>query len=80
MARVTVEDCLKNVRNRFELVHVAVKRTKQILKGSRPLIDAKNKPPVLALREIAEGFVKPVDTDIDSSSEGQGGDGTSISD
>lgn len=80
MARVTIEDCLKHVKNRFELVHVAVQRTKQILKGSHPLINAKNKPPVLALREIADGFVKPVEPDTGDSPEGKGVDGTSISD
>lgn len=60
MARVTVEDCLLRVRNRFELVHLAAKRTRQILKGARPLIETTNKAPVTALREIADGFVRPV--------------------
>lgn len=60
MARVTVEDCLERVNNRFELVHVAVQRTKQILLGSHPLVNYKNRPPVLALREIAQGFIKPI--------------------
>jgi DNA-directed RNA polymerase subunit omega len=69
MARVTVEDCLVKVRNRFELVHVAVKRTKQILNGSKPLVDYNNRPPVLALREIAEGMVKPILSEPDNSSE-----------
>ncbi len=55
MARVTVEDCLIPVPNRFSLVHLAAKRTKQIMKGSRPQVDApNNKPAVIALREIAE--------------------------
>lgn len=80
MARVTVEDCLKQVNNRFELVHVAVKRTKQLLKGSHPLIDAKNRPTVLALREIAQGFVKPTNSTVVSLSEGKVADGTPISD
>lgn len=58
MARITVEDCLKKVDNRFALVHVAAKRTKQIMKGSRPLLtNVDNKPAVLALREIAAGLV-----------------------
>ncbi len=55
MARVTVEDCLSQVPNRFALVHLAAKRTKQLLKGSRPQVDApNNKAAVIALREIAE--------------------------
>ena len=58
MARVTVEDCLEKIPNRFELIHIAAKRVKQIAKGSKPLIaNAHNKPAVLALREIAGGFV-----------------------
>ena len=59
MARVTIEDCLKKVNNRFELVILAAARTKQLLKGSEPLIDdPENKPAVVALREIAEGYVR----------------------
>lgn len=55
MARVTVEDCLIPVPNRFALVHLAAKRTKQLMKGSRPQVDApNNKDAVIALREIAE--------------------------
>jgi DNA-directed RNA polymerase subunit omega len=58
MARVTVEDCLTNVDNRFQLVLVATKRARQISLGSEPFIDQENdKPTVLALREIAEGLV-----------------------
>jgi len=53
MARVTVEDCLRKVPNRFALVHLAARRTKQILKGSHPLIKKNNKEIVIALREIA---------------------------
>jgi DNA-directed RNA polymerase subunit omega len=59
MARVTVEDCLKNVPNRFTLVLCATRRTRQLLDGSRPLVHAKNKPPIIALREIAAGKVHP---------------------
>jgi DNA-directed RNA polymerase subunit omega len=59
MARVTVEDCLPMVDNRFALVLLATKRTRQLMAGARPLIPStKNKPPVLALREIATGKVK----------------------
>ncbi len=60
MARVTVEDCLKQVENRFALVHLAVRRVLQLRKGATPLIDApKNKEVVIALREIAAGKVTP---------------------
>ncbi|HEY7725465.1 MAG TPA: DNA-directed RNA polymerase subunit omega [Anaeromyxobacteraceae bacterium] len=59
MARVTVEDCLPLVDNRFALVLLATKRTRQLMAGARPLMGAtKNKPPVLALREIATGMVR----------------------
>lgn len=58
MARVTVEDCLTNVDNRFQLVLVATKRARQISLGSEPFLDAENdKPTVIALREIADGLV-----------------------
>ncbi|HWU51382.1 MAG TPA: DNA-directed RNA polymerase subunit omega [Tahibacter sp.] len=58
MARVTVEDCLQVVDNRFELVLMATKRARQLAKGADSLVTAENdKPTVLALREIAEGKV-----------------------
>lgn len=58
MARTTVEDCLENVDNRFELVLVAAKRARQIAMGDDPLVPLDNdKPTVLALREIAAGLV-----------------------
>jgi DNA-directed RNA polymerase subunit omega len=58
MARVTVEDCLQHVDNRFELVLVASKRARQISRGGDPLVPRENdKPTVLALREIADGLV-----------------------
>lgn len=58
MARITVEDCLEKIPNRFELIHIAAKRVKQIAKGSKPLISTPhNKPAVVALREIAAGHV-----------------------
>ena len=59
MARVTVEDCLHAVDNRFELVLVASKRAHQLAKGiAEPLVEVNNdKPTVLALREIAAGLV-----------------------
>ncbi len=60
MARLTVEDCLPNVDNRFHLVLVASKRARQIAMGSDPLVSIDNdKPTVLALREISEGLVGP---------------------
>jgi len=58
MARVTIEDCLKEVNNRFMLVHLGAKRVIQLRKGATPLVEApKNKEVVLALREIAAGLV-----------------------
>jgi len=59
MARITVEDCLQHVDNRFELVMVGSKRARQIaIEGRPPLVDAENdKPTVLALREIEQGLV-----------------------
>ncbi|HEX7112020.1 MAG TPA: DNA-directed RNA polymerase subunit omega [Mizugakiibacter sp.] len=54
MARITVEDCLEVVDNRFELVLMATKRARQLAKGADPRVEASNdKPTVLALREIA---------------------------
>ena len=72
MARVTVEDCLANVDNRFQLVLVATKRARQLSLGAEPMVEVDNdKPTVLALREIAEGFVtrdilkdKPVEEEL----------------
>lgn len=59
MARVTVEDCLENVDNRFELIMVSTKRARQIATGGKdPMVEWENdKPTVVALREIAEGLV-----------------------
>lgn len=59
MARVTVEDCLENVENRFELVMVASKRARQLATGGKdPLLqEESDKPTVIALREIAEGLI-----------------------
>jgi DNA-directed RNA polymerase subunit omega len=59
MARVTVEDCLENVSNRFELVMLASKRARQIaVRGAQPLVEWENdKPTVVALREIAAGLI-----------------------
>ena len=57
MARITVEDCLKNVDNRFELIHLAAKRVRQLRKGAEPLVICKNKDIVVSLREVASGRV-----------------------
>lgn len=58
MARITVEDCLQKIPNRFELVLAGSKRSKQLLKGARPLVESENKDIVTALREIAAGKVR----------------------
>lgn len=58
MARVTVEDCLDNVDNRFALVILAAKRARQLFKGAKPTVEhSKNKALVVSLREIAAGHV-----------------------
>lgn len=57
MARVTIEDCLKNVDNRFGLVVLATRRARQLMQGAEPTVQSKNKALVTALREIAKGNV-----------------------
>jgi len=58
MARITVEDCLEQVNNRFNLVLIASKRARQLAMGATPLVPPENdKPTVLALREIAAGKI-----------------------
>ena len=57
MARVTIEDCLERVENRYELVHLTIKRVKQLREGAEPEVRSKNKEIVTALREIAAGKV-----------------------
>ncbi len=60
MARITIEDCINQVPNRFNLVQMAAIRTKQLKRGAKPLVDAEeNKEVVVALREIAAGYIKP---------------------
>ncbi len=60
MARITVEDCLDNVENRFELVLVAAKRARKLANGAEPYVEWENdKPTVVALREVALGYVGP---------------------
>jgi len=72
MARITVEDCLKTVESRFELVILAAGRAKMLLTGAKPVVDADNRQIVTALREVAEGkveFVKPETEDVQSETE-----------
>jgi DNA-directed RNA polymerase subunit omega len=65
MARITVEDCLDNVDSRFELVLTATKRARQIANGAEPMVEEENdKPTVIALREIAEGFINAERVDV----------------
>ena len=60
MARITVEDCLENIENIFEMVLVAAKRARRIAHGADTLVELENdKPTVVALREIAEGHITP---------------------
>ena len=60
MARITVEDCLENIDNIFEMVLVATKRARRIAHGADALVELENdKPTVIALREIAEGHITP---------------------
>lgn len=61
MARITVEDCMKHVKNRFQLVHLSSQRVRQLMKGSRPLVDntfSQNRIVVVSLREVAAGKVR----------------------
>ena len=58
MARITIEDCLKTGYNKFELVHLAVKRVIQFRKGKEPLLTTTNREIVTALREVAAGKIK----------------------
>ena len=60
MARITVEDCLDNIDNIFEMVLVAAKRARRIAHGADPMVELENdKPTVIALREIADGLITP---------------------
>lgn len=60
MARITIEDCVERVPNRFHLVQMAAIRTKQLKKGARALVKTEgNKEVVTSLREIAAGYIKP---------------------
>jgi len=59
MARITVEDCLEQVSNRFLITQMGIKRVKQYREGYEPLVESKNKEVVSSLREIAAGKVVP---------------------
>jgi len=60
MARITVEDCLDNIENIFEMVLVAAKRARRVAHGAEPMVEVQNdKPTVIALREIAAGHITP---------------------
>jgi len=74
MARITVEDCLEHVDNRFNLVLLATKRARQLANGVEPLLPWENdKPTVVALREIAAGLitVDTVDNQLNQEEEGE---------
>jgi len=62
MARITIEDCLKKVNNRFALIHMVSKRVRQLRKGDEPTISSKNRDIVISLREIAAGKIRGVKT------------------
>jgi DNA-directed RNA polymerase subunit omega len=65
MARITVEDCLNRINNRFDMVLTATKRARQIANGAEPLVEEENdKPTVIALREIAAGLIDPERVDV----------------
>ncbi len=64
MARITVEDCLDKIPNRFELVMLASKRARQLFKGAKPLIGSDNREVVVALREIAAGEVRKASKEL----------------
>ncbi len=67
MARITIDDCLKRVPNRFKLVHMAAKRVRQIREGSEYLVSSpKNEDIVVSLREIAAGkIIEPQDSETE---------------
>ena len=72
MARITVEDCLNKVNNRFVLIHMASKRVRQLRKGAEPTVSAKNRDIVISLREIAAGNINAIKgTGIDNSQDYQ---------
>jgi len=79
MARITVEDCLEHIPNRFQLVLVATKRARQLSLGAQPQLAVENdKPTVIALREIAAGEIdesyldeEPMEPEVEGEGEGE---------
>jgi DNA-directed RNA polymerase subunit omega len=57
MARITIDDCMKQIGNRFEMTLAATLRARQLAQGSQPMVEGRDKPTVIALREIAAGKV-----------------------
>lgn len=79
MARITVEDCLDNVENRFDLVLKAAKRARALSRGKEAMVDVENdKPTVVALREIAEGYTFEDETEEATLFGTTGGDSSEI--
>jgi DNA-directed RNA polymerase subunit omega len=74
MARITVEDCLEKVGSRFELVMLAARRAKMLLRGASPVVESDNRAIVTALREVAEGKVYFVEPSEEEHEEGGGGE------
>ena len=66
MARITVEDGLKNIPNEFELVMLGAKRAQQLIRGAAPLVKSDNRAVVLALREIEAGKVRKAGKELRS--------------
>jgi len=77
MARVTIEDCIEKVPSRFTLIHLASQRAKQLIRGARPFVGSNNKPIVLALREIAAGYVTLAEEQKDGGDDGDAMEGAS---
>ena len=64
MARITIQDCLTKVPNRFELVILTMKRAKELFRGAKPLVKSDNREVILALREIAAGRVRKTSKEL----------------
>jgi len=77
MARVTIEDCIEKVPSRFTLIHLASQRAKQLIRGARPFVESSNKPIVLALREIAAGYVTLAEDKKEGEENGEAMEGVS---
>lgn len=77
MARITVEDCLEKVSNRFLITQMGIKRVKQYREGYEPLVDTKNKEVVNALREIAAGKILPDQPLVEADLSADGSEDTS---